>query len=210
MAKRTNVLINCPTCGQNKPHDAQGLCHTCYTRLRRHGMPVVTCWTVPIVPPAEPPSFGSLRLPERFWAKVTPNSDGCWLWTGTLRNGYGRFNVGGRLADAHHLAYRVLVGPVPDGLELDHLCHSSDVTCMDPRCNHRACCNPEHLEPVTHKVNMERSGHSRKTHCPQKHPYSGWNLILRDGHRHCRACIYARTRAARAAARSARRAQGVR
>ena len=75
----------------------------------------------------------------RFWMRVT--KDYCWLWTGeTATNGYGRANIDGRNQPAHRVAYEWLVGPVPDGLELDHLCAV------------RNCVNPVHLEPVTHQA----------------------------------------------------------
>lgn len=107
----------------------------------------------------------------------------CWLWQGYLeKNGYGRLSVGHKRQWAHIHFYNLIVGPVPDGLELDHLCR-----------NH-ACVNPAHLEPVTHKENMRRSPftachiHRAKTHCPQGHPYSGSNLVEWGGFRYCRTC----------------------
>lgn len=83
---------------------------------------------------------------DRLWAKVDM-TDGCWLWTGTVnRQGYGRFCIGGRgnTRLAHRVTYELLVGPVPVGLELDHLC------------NVRGCVRPDHLEPVTHVENLRR------------------------------------------------------
>jgi hypothetical protein len=69
----------------------------------------------------------------------------CWLWTGLLdRRGYGRMWDGDRVFNTHQIAYRVTYGDVPNGTELDHLCNTP------------ACCNPEHLEPVTHAVNLGR------------------------------------------------------
>ena len=106
------------------------------------------------------PTFGDPRLPLRFWAKVRigsipahrPDLGPCWEWTGARNNdGYGEFVVGSRtdgnnrLVRAHRLAYETLIGPIPDGLESDHLCRS------------RSCVNPGHLEPVTHRLNLRRS-----------------------------------------------------
>ena len=98
------------------------------------------------------PTFGDERLPPRFWAKVRigsipahrPGLGPCWQWTASRdRDGYGRFLVGKNL-HAHRLAYETLVGPIPDGLESDHLCRN------------RPCVCPAHIEPVTHAVNKQR------------------------------------------------------
>src|SRR5450755_3951408 len=74
---------------------------------------------------------------ERFWARVDKQTDGCWVWTGALRTGYGTLSVSGKNVPAHRFSYELLVGIIPDGLQIDHLCRN------------RACVNPEHLEPVT-------------------------------------------------------------
>ncbi len=122
----------------------------------------------------------SLYMPE-------PNS-GCWLWIGSVlaRRGYGRIGVRGKEYLAHRLVYEMLVGPVPEGLELDHKCR---VTC---------CVNPDHLEPVTHLENVRRgeSGlvhrqrYLARTHCPHGHPWTPENTIRNArGHRHCRECL---------------------
>ena len=141
---------------------------------------------------------------ERFLAKiVTPSVDECWIWqacTGT--NGYGLFRVDGRMFKAHRFAYELFVGPIPDGLELDHLCRV------------RTCVNPEHLDPVTHAENVRRGESGKvngarqraKTHCPQGHPYAGENLYVNsDGKRRCRTCN--RDRGRKRAQRARDRAQ---
>ena len=138
-------------------------------------------------------------LADRFWEKVDKGGE-CWEWTGnTFSNGYGCIH-GGRDAGqkfnllAHRVAYELTVGPIPEGLTLDHLCRNI------------LCVNPAHLEPVTIRENVLRgdgvSARAAKvTHCPQGHPYSGDNLHVRpDGSRHCRACHRERERARRAAA----------
>lgn len=127
---------------------------------------------------------------ERFWGKVEFTDD-CWLWTGTQnQKGYGRASVQGRAVQAHRWAYEFCVGPIPDGLTIDHLCRV------------RNCVNPDHLEPVTNRVNLSRGFSpsaicARKTHCPQGHPYSGDNLYVKpNGWRECRICATANKRRA--------------
>lgn len=120
---------------------------------------------------------------ERFWSKVEKTAS-CWLWTAaTLRGGYGQFTISHDVKiSAHRWSYESLVGPIPDGLVLDHLCRVS------------ACVNPNHLEPVAQAENVRRGEvwmiSGSKTHCPSGHEYAGGNLYLRpsDGARVCRAC----------------------
>jgi hypothetical protein len=120
---------------------------------------------------------------ERFWKKVE-KTETCWLWTGgKTKRGYGTFFIGNRRHDmAYRYAYEMLVGPIPDGLEIDHLCRNP------------LCVNPAHLEAVTHRENMLRgettaAAHSRKTHCPQGHEYTPANTYVTSrGERICRAC----------------------
>ena len=117
-----------------------------------------------------PPHWHSPLLPERFWNKVTIAPNGCWLWIAYKgNNGYGQFGWGGgsHIVLVHRLSYAILVGPIPDGLQVDHLCHQ------------RACVNPLHLEPVTRLENLRRGDNPRslKTHCPQGHIYDSTNTI---------------------------------
>lgn len=129
---------------------------------------------------------------DRFWSKVDIGD--CWLWLGGKAAGrYGGFYDRGKWRPAHLVAYEELVGPVPDGLELDHLC----------RVTH--CVNPDHLEPVTHGDNVRRGRgpihHRIQTKCKWGHLFDEANTRYEKGrlHRTCRACEREKSRARRAA-----------
>lgn len=134
-------------------------------------------------------AIGLAAAIERFWSKVEKTEE-CWEWkAGKDWDGYGNFFVSHtRCIKAHRFAYEILVGSIPEGLTLDHLCRN------------RGCVNPKHLEPVTHKENILRGeGHAahnaRKTHCPNGHPLEGNNLRnsqLKVGKRTCKTCAYER------------------
>jgi hypothetical protein len=128
----------------------------------------------------------------------------CWNWQGSTWDGYGKMRIGSRadkstrLDSAHRIAYQELIGPIPQGLQLDHLCRN------------RACCNPGHLEPVTNRENVIRGLGpvllaERKraiTHCPQGHPYTEENTYARQNSsngisRRCRACALKQNAASR-------------
>jgi hypothetical protein len=119
----------------------------------------------------------------RFRTKVSLG-DGCWEWTGARsRSGYGYFGMGGHAAyRSARVAYESEIGPIPVGLELDHLCRN------------RACVRPEHLEPVTNRVNTLRGFgitgvNAAKTHCIKGHPFDEANTYrYPDGGRECRRC----------------------
>jgi len=120
----------------------------------------------------------------RFWAKVVPESEaGCWLWDASRNSkGYGRFGVGNVTRYAHRLAYELIVGPIPCGLEIDHLCRTP------------GCVNPAHLEAVTHRENVLRgtgasAANAKKVRCVNGHAFAGDNVrINTDGERVCVAC----------------------
>lgn len=123
----------------------------------------------------------SRPLEERFWEKVDKAGD-CWLWTAGKARGYGYIRLNGRTQAAHRVAYAMLVGPIPEGLTLDHLCRNP------------ACVNPAHLEVVSLKENILRgigasAQHARQTHCIRGHPFDEENTYwCSDGRRQCRAC----------------------
>ena len=112
------------------------------------------------------------------------NDSGCWEWTGRRHDGYGYVSWCGRNHRVHRLVYQQIVGTVPEGFDLDHLCRN------------RACFNPDHLEPVTRSENLRRSpmlklnnGNANKTQCGAGHEYSPENTYWRpNGGRTCRAC----------------------
>lgn len=165
MTKRTCTVDGC-----GKAHIARGFCTGHYQRWQRHGGPMST--------PVQSRIVGTPAA--RFWPKV--NTQGvCWEWTaGKYADGYGQFNTGQGKTAAHRWAWEYLIGPVPEGTELDHLCRNV------------ACVNPDHLEPVTHGENVRRGAASLRrrsqTSCAQGHPYDAENTHTTGGRRQCRAC----------------------
>lgn len=108
--------------------------------------------------------------------------DSCWRWKGFIhKNGYGAFQDFRRSALAHRFSYMNLVGPIPKGLTIDHLCRTND------------CVNPLHMELVSHRENIMRGNgeaykNSIKTHCKRGHSLSGYNLKPNGEKRSCRTC----------------------
>lgn len=130
---------------------------------------------------------------ERFWTKVQEaGAFECWPWTAAkCSSGYGNIFCDGVPKSAHRVAYELLIGEIPAGLTLDHLCHTNDPTCRGGKdCPHRACVNPWHLEPVPARVNNLRGGNAVKTHCKRGHEFTPENTESYgpgEG-RTCRAC----------------------
>src|SRR5665213_3454725 len=125
--------------------------------------------------------------------------EGCWTWHGTVTSqGYGYFHRTRGTRVAHRLVYERLVGPIAEGMDLDHVCHNADVACAGGNtCQHRRCVRPNHLEPVTSPVNVKRGRGANRTHCKWGHQFTPANTYVRkDGGRMCRKCIYRNVRKA--------------
>jgi len=138
--------------------------------------------------------FETDRISKLFWRGVVAGPNGCWVRIKVDRNGYSKTRLAGKDALAHRFTYQRLVGPIPKGMQLDHLCRN------------RACCNPAHLEPVTPKENAARGLKAKRTHCPQGHPLTPDNLVgyaLRKGYQDCRKCRNDRQTAKRMEKRNA-------
>lgn len=133
--------------------------------------------------------FPPQDLYERFWSKVRCEDlifpeNGCMFWTGAKINGYGKFPLTHKkTVTAHRWNYEQRYGPVAQGMQLDHLCRV------------RHCVNPDHLEPVTSKININRGDtgmrNRSKTRCPNGHPYDSVN---KRGDRFCSVCRNTRRR----------------
>jgi hypothetical protein len=120
-----------------------------------------------------------------FWRRVDGGDfETCWLWTGP-GDRYGACSYQGGTVSTHRFAYELMVGEIPEGLQLDHLCRNTK------------CVNPWHLEPVTSSVNLKRSSLGQvnkargaaQTHCVNSHEFAGKNLyVTPSGRRSCRQC----------------------
>lgn len=128
------------------------------------------------MPPSHPTILHALR--GKFLV-----DDDCWVWqAATHSGGYGVVRFKRKNYYAHRVMYEMFVGPIPDGMELDHLCRN------------RACVRPDHLEPVTTRENQRRGIHQAlKTHCAQGHPWVPANIYVRkNGWKMCGICMYER------------------
>ncbi len=157
----------CSVAGCGRVATSRGWCSLHYTRWRIHGDELATLNPTRGLPVADK------------WSAYVARTAGCWLWTGSRAggSGYGHFTHDGVTLLAHRFAYEHLVGPIPDGLHLDHLCRV------------RHCVNPAHLEPVTPKENVFRALGGR-THCKYGHEFTPENTYRapKTGRRSCVAC----------------------
>ena len=137
-----------------------------------------------------------------FVGSFVVDDNDCWRWNRSLHTGgYAQMTVDRKTTYAHRWSYETFVGPIPEELDIDHLCRV------------RNCVNPRHLEPVTRRENLQRSPiyvgttQRQKTHCPQGHPYDEQNTYRIPGraHRLCRECRRVRNRDVQRRARDARR-----
>lgn len=139
---------------------------------------------------------GTLGRWNRMLAK---QANGCIYYTGTdTADGYPRWRhkPGARQTYTHVWSYLAFVGPIPDGMQVDHRCHTEAVERGEcdggAECPHRRCCNVDHLELVTASENTNRQRHHNrsKLECPKGHPYTPENTIVwSDGKRRCRTCM---------------------
>ncbi len=178
---RRNTHGPCSVDGCERPsYGRSGMCAMHYQRRRLLGN----------VGEAAPRFMQGATVEERFWAKVdkagplpdfAPHLGPCWLWTASLftQSRYGLLKVSDTNRGAHVVSYELVVGPVPAGLELDHLCRV------------RHCVNPSHLEPVTHQENARRGIYGMQTECLRGHNLMDpANLVPnKRGVRQCRECV---------------------
>jgi hypothetical protein len=161
------MMCTAPDC--DRPVHIRGYCTMHYQRVRKHGTTEL---------PPRP------TLAERLAARIVITESGCWEWQGAKNDrGYGQIGVGRvKRFYTHRVSYELHVGPIPDGLQLDHLCRNT------------ICCNPEHLEPVTARENMRRG---RSPHmllglanrCAKGHDLREVGYVRPDGQgRICKTC----------------------
>ena len=128
-----------------------------------------------------------MTLRDRFDEKWTKVDSGCWEWQAYRDDqGYGTIKREGKTCRAHRVGYELYVGPIPDGLVIDH------------RCRNTSCVNPRHLEPVTNRVNLLRGNtlqakNAAKTRCVNGHPFTESNTGRSKTQRYCKACKRERT-----------------
>jgi hypothetical protein len=151
-------------------------------------------------------------LAERLWAKIDkggpipahrPELGPCWLWTGrSLARGHGQITENRRHHMVHRVVYELLIGPIPAGMTIDHICHNGSGWTAGESCIHRRCANPAHMELATKGENVLHGQtpaaiNAAKTHCARNHAFDAANTRrTKEGKRVCRTCERDRARAA--------------
>lgn len=162
----------CAIAGCDARHFCRGWCKPHYSRWRRHGDPLA----------GRPSNLRGLTPLDRLLARRTIDDNGCWVISGADKTtGYVRFKIDGRSVRVHRWAYEHFVGPVAEGLVLDHLCRN------------RACANPDHLEPVTFRENVLRGAgptalNASKSFCDRGHDLTDAYIVPSTGSRQCLKC----------------------
>jgi hypothetical protein len=180
----------CSVMGCERAHLARGYCNAHYQRYKKYGDPKADQALLRKPVPGAPEPI------DLFRDFLRESESGCWEWTGTMTpQGYGRFNINGNAHYTHRWAYETLVRPIPEGLVLDHLCRN------------RRCCNPAHLDVVTHQTNLARGMSPsavvvRTNVCKRGHDLTEDNVYWQRGTRVCRACTRERQIARRAERRA--------
>lgn len=134
----------------------------------------------------------SMSAEDRLLFRREITATGCWEWTGALVSGYGRLVIDRQWHNAHRLSYQLFRGEIPEGLVVDHVCHSIDLSCNGGACRHRRCFNPDHLELVSQQENVRRGRSTgavalRRELCIHGHSYAEWGAD-NCGRRICRFC----------------------
>ena len=130
-----------------------------------------------------------MNITQILFRATEDKTTGCWLLPATNGGYASRLRVDGKNVQAHRYVYEELFGPMPEGLQADHLCRV------------RNCVNPMHMEPVTSGENTRRgvNANREKTHCPRGHEYTPENTYISKGKTHnsrkCRICSNAKDRA---------------
>lgn len=189
---------NCSVDGCTREIHCKGLCRPHYIRQWKYG---------------DPRRGGPIRprliaAKADFWSLVDkdgpsilgrPDLGLCWVWLGRLDiGGYGVFGTRNRSSvRAHHVSMELVGRNLGEGEESDHLCHTYDLACPGGRCRHRACVNPDHLEPVSHRENALRSVRARTGRCRQGHTLSVVGYRNGNPKRGCLTCRAERRKAVR-------------